>query len=182
KIAQPDADGVGEVLAKGPTVMAGYFGDPKATAEALEDGWLRTGDLGRLDAEGRLDLVGRQKGGIVDASGKDVYPAELEVLYGNPPHVKAPSIAALPDENVGERVSCLCVPDSQGRPREEVRHELEEHFRALSGQMPFYRRVKVLHFWDGELPKTTTRKVRRNAELEELRKLERLAATRHHPR
>src|SRR6185436_2496948 len=138
KIDQPDAEGIGEVVAKGPNVMAGYFGDREATDTVLQDGWLHTGDLGRLDAEGRLYLVGRKKDVIIDANGKNVYPDELEELYQDHPHVKELSIVGLPDEGgVGEKVACLCVPEykvsgeEEPRPREEVRRELEEHFRKI---------------------------------------------------
>ncbi|HLL53253.1 MAG TPA: AMP-binding protein [Myxococcaceae bacterium] len=176
RIDNPDADGIGEVLAKGPNVMAGYFGDREATDAVLEKGWLRTGDLGRIDEEGQLFLVGRAKDVIIDANGKNVYPDELEELYATHPHIKELSIVGLPEENgVGEKVACLCVPDYKDRPREEVRRELEEHFRQKSVEMPFYRRVKVLRLWDGELTRTSTRKVKRKQVVEELKRLERVA-------
>jgi len=177
RIHEPNAEGVGEVCARGPSVMAGYFGDTEATDATLVDGWLRTGDMGRLDEEGRLMLLGRKKDVIIDASGKNVYPDELEDLYGAHAHVKELSIVGLPDDSVGERVACLCVPDYKERRREDVRSELEEHFRAISADLPFYRRVKVLRFWDGELPRTTTRKVRRPEVLSELQRLEKLASS-----
>jgi long-chain acyl-CoA synthetase len=91
--------------------------------------------------------------------------------------VKELSIVGLPDEAGGEKVACLCVPEYKDRPREEVRRELEEHFRTVSAEMPFYRRVKVLRLWDGELARTSTRKVKRKQVVEELKKLERLAST-----
>src|SRR6185295_7755473 len=96
------------------------------------------------------------------------------------------SIVGLPDEGgVGEKVACLCVPeykdphDKDGplRSRDEVRKELEEHFREVSAGMPFYRRVKVLRLWDGELPKTSTRKVKRKLVVEELKRQERIATS-----
>ncbi len=174
KISNPDPDGIGEVLAKGPNVMAGYFEDREATSATVKDGWLYTGDLGRLDAEGKLYLVGRQKDVIIDANGKNVFPDELEELYQNHDHIKELSIVGLPDEAGGEKVACLCVPDYKDRPREEVRRELEEHFKKLSADMPFYRRVKVLRLWDGELPRTSTKKVKRKDVVEELKKLDRL--------
>ncbi|QAT83078.1 putative long-chain-fatty-acid--CoA ligase [Corallococcus coralloides] len=177
KILNPDNDGIGEVLAKGPNVMAGYFGDREATEAVVKDGWLHTGDLGRMDDEGRLYLMGRAKDVIVDANGKNVYPDELEELYQEHEHIKELSIVGLPDEAGGEKVACLCVPDFKDRPREEVRHELEEHFRKVSAGMPFYRRVKVLRFWDGELPRTSTRKVKRKRVVEELQRLDRVAAS-----
>ncbi len=177
RILNPDADGIGEVVAKGPNVMAGYFEDREATAAAVREGWLHTGDLGRLDADGKLFLVGRQKDVIIDANGKNVFPDELEEIYQRHDHIKELSILGLPDEAGGEKVACLCVPEYKDRPREEVRRELEEHFRKLSAEMPFYRRVKVLRLWDGELPRTSTRKVKRKDVLEELKRLERVAAS-----
>jgi long-chain acyl-CoA synthetase len=177
RIHAPDADGVGEVWARGPNVMAGYFGDRAATEETLVDGWLRTGDVGRLDDEGRLTLLGREKDVIIDASGKNVYPDELEDLYRAHPHIKELSIVGLPDEHGGEKVACLCVPDAKDRRREDVRAELEEHFRLISADLPFHRRVKVLRFWDGELARTSTRKVKRPEVVAELQRLEKLAAS-----
>ncbi len=177
KIANPDENGIGEVLARGPNVMAGYFEDRDATDAAFEDGWLRTGDLGRLEADGSLYLVGRKKDVILDASGRNVYPDELEVIYGEHRSIKELCVVGLPDDRGGETVACLCVPEYGARSREEVRRELEEHFQKQSAQMPFYRRVKVLRLWDGELPRTSTRKVKRSLVVEELKRLERLAAS-----
>ena len=177
RIANPDNDGLGEVLAKGPNVMPGYFGDREATDGVLKEGWLHTGDLGRLDAEGRLFLVGRAKDVIIDHNGKNIYPDELEELYQEHPHIKELSIVGLPDEAGGEKVACLCVPDYGERPREEVRRDVEDHFRKVSADMPFYRRVKVLKLWDGELPRTAKRSVKRKQVVEELQRLERMAAS-----
>jgi long-chain acyl-CoA synthetase len=177
KIDSPDESGVGEVIARGPNVMAGYFGDREATEAVMVDGWLHTGDLGRLDADGNLYLLGRKKDVIIDASGKNVYPDELEELYGKHEHIKELSIVGLPDDSGGEKVACLCVPDYKDRPRDEVRREIDEHFRRISADMPFHRRVKVLRLWEGELPRTSTRKVRRKLVIEELQRLERVSAS-----
>jgi long-chain acyl-CoA synthetase len=174
RIDEPDADGIGEVIAKGPNVMSGYFQDRESTDAVLKNGWLHTGDLGRLDADGNLTLVGRKKDVIIDANGKNVYPDELEDLYGAHTHVKELSVVGLPDEHGGEKVACLCVPDYKDRPREEVKKELEEHFRRVAADEPFFRRIKVLRFWDGELPRTSTRKVKRPQVLKELARLEKL--------
>jgi long-chain acyl-CoA synthetase len=171
RIENPDADGVGEVLAKGPNVMAGYLDDPEATQEVLADGWLRTGDLGRLDADGHLTLVGRKKDVILDASGKNVYPDELEEIYGASPLIKELSIVGLPDGKGHERVACLCVPANR-----EDRAKVEAHFAHVSAELPFYKRVKVLHFWEGDLPKTPTRKVKRPLVIAELLRLEKATA------
>jgi len=177
RIDHPDAEGLGEVLARGPNVMAGYLDDPRATAEVLADGWLRTGDLGKLTPEGRLVLVGRKKDLILDASGKNVYPDELEELYATP-LLKELSIVVLPDGQGHERVACLCVPraPAEGETREELREEIAEHFAAVSSDLPFYKRVKILHFWEADLPKTATRKVKRPLVLAELVRLEKATA------
>ena len=177
RIDQPDSDGVGEVLARGPNIMAGYFQDREATEAVLEDGWLRTGDLGRLDSDGRLYLVGRKKDVILSANGRNVYPDELESIYSQHPHVKELSVVGLPDPVGGENVACLCVLDYKDRPKEQVRRELEEHFRRVSSELPFHRRIKVLRIWEGELPRTATRKVKRAEVVSELQRLERAAAS-----
>ncbi len=178
RIADPNAEGVGEVLAKGPNVMAGYLDDPQSTSAVLTDGWLHTGDLGKITEDGRLSLVGRKKDLILDASGKNVYPDELEELYGASPLLKELSVVGLPDGNGHERVACLCVPREvkNGETREEVRAALEEHFADVSSDLPFWKRVKILHFWDGDLPKTATRKVKRPLIVTELQRLERATA------
>jgi long-chain acyl-CoA synthetase len=162
---------VGEVLAKGPNVMSGYLDDAKATGEVLAGGWLRTGDLGRLTDDGHLALVGRKKDIILDASGKNVYPDELEELYAASPLVKELSIVGLPDEKGHERVACLCVPY-----KAEDRRAVEEHFARVSADLPFAKRVKILHFWEADLPKTATRKVKRPLVVAEMVRLERAAS------
>jgi long-chain acyl-CoA synthetase len=178
KIDSPDARGVGEVIASGPNVMAGYYEDAESTADTIRGGWLHTGDLGRIE-DGRLFIVGRKKEMILGASGENVYPDELEEVYRDSPSIKELSIVGLPsDGGSGEIVACLVVPDygDGGLARDEVRHRVREHFRGVSGKLPNWKRVKVLHTVDHELPKTATRKVKRKLVVEELKKLERLKA------
>ncbi|MDQ6651148.1 MAG: AMP-binding protein [Acidobacteriota bacterium] len=163
KIADPNSSGVGEVVARGPNVMLGYYSDENATRQALVERWLYTGDLGKLDDDGNLFLVGRSKEIIVDTNGKNVYPDELEEVYLNSPYVKELSIVGLPD-GIGEKVACLVVADDEydiALSRTELRRRVEEHFRETSASLPYYKRVKVLHFTDIELPRTATRKVKR---------------------
>jgi long-chain acyl-CoA synthetase len=182
RIADPDPSGVGEVLAKGPNVMAGYWRggdspgvDEPLTGQVLEGGWLRTGDLGKLDAEGNLTLVGRMKDVIIDSNGKNVHPDEVEERYRKSDLVKELCVVGLP-EGTAERVAMLVVPEYGERDRAEVRAELERHLRAVSATLPFHQRVKVWHAVDGELPKTATRKVKRPLVREELLRLEAAAA------
>ncbi|HEY6097869.1 MAG TPA: AMP-binding protein, partial [Anaeromyxobacter sp.] len=181
-IASPDASGVGEVLARGPNVMLGYWKggpspgvDPELTGETIEGGWLRTGDLGKLDASGNLTLVGRRKDVIIDANGKNVYPDEIEDAYREPDLMKELCVVGLPDGAKGEKVAMLVVPDWRDRERALVRERLEAHVRAVSARLPFAKRVKAWHLFEGELPKTATRKVKRPIVREELLRIEAMA-------
>ncbi|MGH9959172.1 MAG: AMP-binding protein, partial [Pyrinomonadaceae bacterium] len=134
KIAEPDDSGVGEVIARGPNVMLGYYDDEEATRNALVERWLYTGDLGKIDDDGNLYLVGRSKEIIVDTNGKNVYPDELEELYLDSPYVKELSIVGLAD-GIGEKVACLVVADDEydiALSRDVLRRRVEEHFREVS--------------------------------------------------
>ena len=174
RIAEPDAGGVGEVIARGPNVMLGYYGNEEATRQTLVDRWLYTGDLGRLDDDGNLYLVGRSKEIIVDTNGKNVYPDEVEEVYQDSPYIKELSVIGLPD-GIGEKVACIVVPDHEydiAVSRAEVRQKIEEHFREVSAKLPYYKRVKLLHFTDEELPRTATRKVKRREVLKIMQEME----------
>jgi long-chain acyl-CoA synthetase len=174
RIAEPDAAGVGEVIARGPNVMVGYYGNEEATRQTLVDRWLYTGDLGRLDDDGNLYLVGRSKEIIVDTNGKNVYPDEVEEVYQDSPYIKELSVIGLPD-GIGEKVACMVVPDHEydiALSRAEVRQKIEEHFRDVSATLPYYKRVKLLHFTDEELPRTATRKVKRREVLKLMQAME----------
>src|SRR5262249_35413257 len=172
-----DAGGVGEVIARGPNVMVGYYGNEEATRQTLVDRWLYTGDLGRLDDDGNLYLVGRSKEIIVDTNGKNVYPDEVEEVYQDSPYIKELSVIGLPD-GIGEKVACMVVPDHEydiALSRAEVRQKIDEHFRDVSASLPYYKRVKLLHFTDEELPRTATRKVKRREGLKLMQEIEQRA-------
>jgi long-chain acyl-CoA synthetase len=164
KIDEPDATtGVGEVIARGRNVMAGYWQDPGATAMAVRDGWFHTGDLGRFDDDGNLHLVGRSKDVIVDANGKNVYPDEIEDIYRENPFIKELSVVGIAD-GIGEQVACAVVADLE-RDKQlstaDVHKRIEEHFSKVSADLPLWKRVRVLHFWEGDLPKTAKRSIKR---------------------
>ena len=180
KIFEPDERGVGEIVARGANIMAGYYENPEATAETLREGWLHTGDLGRIDDDGNVFIVGRKKEMILGPSGENVYPDELEEVYRDSPHIKELSIVGLPAEGGGETVAALVVPDyeqdDRQDSRESVRERVREHMRSISKQLPLYKRVKTFHLWDHDLPKTTTRKVKRREVVAELQRIERTLA------
>ncbi|MBA2378960.1 MAG: AMP-binding protein, partial [Blastocatellia bacterium] len=175
KIDQPDDAGVGEVLARGQNVMLGYYNNEEATEAVLHDRWLRTGDLGRIDEDGNLYIVGRSKDVIIDSNGKNIYPDEIEELYSKSGYIKELSVVGLPDDDGGEKIAALVVPDYEhdiAASRSEVNKKIEEHFREISGGLAFFKRVKVMHVTPFELPRTATRKVKRPEIVEQLLKLE----------
>ena len=175
KIADPDENGVGEVMARGQNIMLGYFNNEDATKEAMQDRWLSTGDLGRIDDDGNLYIVGRSKDVIIDSNGKNIYPDEIEELYGKSPFIKELSVVGLVDSDGGEKIACLVVSDFEkdiSLSRAEVNRKVEEHFREVSAGLPFYKRVKALHFTNFELPRTATRKVKRLEVVEMIKAME----------
>jgi len=179
RINDANEAGIGEVIARGPTIMSGYLDAPDETKKTLQSGWLHTGDLGRLDPDGHLYIVGRQKDVIIDTSGKNVYPDEVEELYGSSKLIKELSVVGIPaEQGTGERVSALVVPDyehdeAKGLSTEQVREKIREHFKEVGSKQPFARRVKVMHFWEKELPRTSTKKIKRTHTHEQILRLER---------
>ncbi|MDT5269653.1 MAG: long-chain acyl-CoA synthetase, partial [Acidobacteriota bacterium] len=174
RISDPDAAGIGEVIARGPNVMLGYYQNELATQSAVVGRWLHTGDLGRIDEDGHLYLVGRSKELIVDTNGKNVYPDEVEELYKDSPYVKEIGVVGLPD-GIGEKVAALVFPDYDhdiALRREEVQRRVENHFREVSSSLPFYKRIKSLYFAEEELPRTATRKVKRREVVKLIQSLE----------
>ena len=111
KIDTPDDAGVGEVWARGPNVMQGYFGNDTATKATVDaEGWLHTGDMGRLDHKGRLFLVGRAKEVVVTASGENIYLDDVENLLGVIVGIEEYVLVGLDDPRGGERLGCSPVP------------------------------------------------------------------------
>lgn len=173
RIDQPDAEGNGEIVVRGPNVMLGYFGNPQATAEVLRDGWFFTGDLGRITTDGRVKITGRLKNMIATAAGKKIYPEEVEIHLGNCPYILEVVVVGGRDPR-GEReeVHAHVFPDfqalealarSQGRAfddafaEEVLRCEVETRCHLLAP----YKRVKRVIVRRQEFPKTTTGKIRR---------------------
>ncbi len=111
-----NAEGIGEVLIRGAMVFKGYYKNPQATKEAFtEDGWFRSGDLGKFDKDGHLYIVGRGKDVIVLPSGKNVHPEDLEVHYLKSPFVEEMAILGIEDKSAGragaEKLAAVVVPD-----------------------------------------------------------------------
>ena len=169
KIADPDKDGVGEVLIRGAMVFAGYYRNPEATKEAFtDDGWFRSGDLGRVDKDGHLYIVGRGKDVIVLPSGKNVHPEDLEVHYLKCPLVEEMAILGVEDKSEAragaEKLIAVVVPDfaylrtaKVANSKEAIRHALDN----LGRELPEYQRVRDYIIRAEPLPRTATRKIKR---------------------
>jgi long-chain acyl-CoA synthetase len=157
----------GEVLIKGPIVMAGYHNRPDANAVTLMDGWLYSGDLGFLDARGRLHITGRRKDVIVLASGKNIYPEEIEDYYLESPVIKEICVMGIsrPDEPSAERLHAIVVPNLEVlRERRVVntRELIRFNIEGVSIHLPHHKRVLSFDIWLEDLPRTTTRKLKRH--------------------
>ena len=167
--AQPREDGgpaTGEIALRGAVVMRGYWNRPDATAAVLRDGWFYTGDLGYFDADGNLFLTGRKKEVIVLSNGKNIYPEEVEAHYLKSPFIKELAVMGLerrPGEG-GDRLHAVIVPNfdvlRQKRivnAKEVIRYDIE----SLSQQIASTKRIGSYEIWQEDLPRTTTRKIKR---------------------
>jgi long-chain acyl-CoA synthetase len=162
-----EAKGDGEILIRGPIVMREYFDRPDATSEALRDGWLYTGDLGRLDAKGRLYITGRKKEIIVLSSGKNLYPEEIEAHYRQSAFIKELCIVGVsrPGEPSSERLHAVVVPDEdvlRAKGIVNLKELLRFEIEGRSVQLPAYKRILSYDISMQPLPRTTTGKIRRH--------------------
>jgi long-chain acyl-CoA synthetase len=165
RIHEPDEEGIGEIWARGPSLMEGYYRDPEATAAALQDGWLRTGDLGRLLDNGHLQITGRAKDVIVLASGKNIYPDELEGYYGQSELVDEICVLGIADEaGRGERLHAVVVPHLEAareRGYVNVREMIKWELESMGAELPGPQRLTSLEIRNEPLPRTPTRKIKR---------------------
>ena len=154
RILEPDASGCGEILVQGPTVMAGYFRQPDATARALRGGWLHTGDVGRLDAAGFLYVLDRRTDLIV-SGGENVYPAEVEAVLLAHPEVLEAAVYARPDPEWGQHVVAAVILRAENAVDDQ---DLRAWCKArLAG----YKVPRVIEHV-ATLPRTASGKVRRH--------------------
>jgi long-chain acyl-CoA synthetase len=156
----------GEIAIRGPIVMQGYFNRPEVSAEVMRDGWLLTGDLGRLDAAGRLTITGRRKEMIVLASGKNIYPEEIEAHYRKSPVIKELAVMGVtrPEEPTTERLHAVIVLDQDVLKTRRIANAgdlLRFEMEGLGASLPAHKRVLGYDVWFEPLPRTTTGKLRR---------------------
>jgi long-chain acyl-CoA synthetase len=167
---QPQEEGgpaIGEIAIRGPIVMKGYWNRPEATAAVFRDDWFLSGDLGYVDKSGNLFITGRKKEMIVLASGKNIYPEEIEAHYLKSPFIKeicVMGLASAPGEPSSERLHAVVVPNFEVlkerkivNSKEVIRWDIE----GFSAQLPSTKRILSYDIWQDELPRTTTRKIKR---------------------
>ncbi len=167
---QPSPDGgpaTGEICLRSRLVMKGYWDRPDATAQAIRDGWLHTGDLGYFDEHNNLHITGRQKEIIVLSSGKNIYPEELEAHYVQSPWIKEICVLGLesgPGEPYAERLHAVVVPDFALLKQKKivnVNEVIRFDIDTLSAQLPSTKRILSYEIRRDDLPRTTTRKLKR---------------------
>ncbi|HEY2367646.1 MAG TPA: AMP-binding protein, partial [Polyangiaceae bacterium] len=164
KIDNADESGVGEVIARGPNVMQGYTDDEATQRVLTEDGWLKTGDLGKLDKRGQLQIVGRIKDVIVTTTGENIYPDDVERLLGEIDGVTELAVVGIASPKGGERVACLASPKRDSLLPEmgsDNREGALTSLRAKIATLPYNMQPSVVHLYDAPLPRTATRKVKR---------------------
>lgn len=177
KIDNPNEEGIGEIVVKGPNVMLGYYGNEEATSKVLKDGWFYTGDLGYLDKQEYLYITGRKKDVIVLKNGKNVYPEELETLVARIDGVKECMVYGKPENNddTDLKICAKIVYDSEElkeaygiQTEEEISNKLWEKVKEINKEMPTYKYIREIIFTEEELIKTTTQKVKRHEELKKI--------------
>lgn len=169
RIVDQDEDGVGEIICKGPSVMVGYYDNPEATAEVLKDGWLYTGDYGRMDEDGFLYICGRKKTVIVTKNGKNIFPEEIELLLAEQPYIEEVLVYGTIDKRDGDVVvkaevypNYDVIKNELGELTEEgILDVIKNSIEEVNDKMSVYKRVKRFKIRETEFEKTTTRKIKR---------------------
>jgi long-chain acyl-CoA synthetase len=176
RIVDPGTDGVGEVAVRSKTVMAHYLDDAELTAETIVDGWLLTGDLGKIDASGHLQLLGRKKNMIVTAEGKNIYPEDVENVFDRLPVKEFCVFAAnylWPQRTMSGEQLVLIV---HAEPAQNVNGALRSDLERCNQRLLPYKRVSGYVLWSEDFPRTASLKIKRNLLAEQIgRQLDRSA-------
>lgn len=174
KIDGADAEGIGEIVVKGPSVMLGYYENREATEKVLKDGWFYTGDLGYLDRDGFIHITGRKKNVIVTKNGKNIFPEEIETLLNRSPYIKESMVYGENDEVYGDVVvSAVIVPDiekinedfgEKSGDRAFLRDLIQNEVKTVNKSLVIYKYIKDFRLKESEFIKTTTKKIKRYME------------------
>ena len=170
RVLSPDEEGVGEIAARSKTIMSRYLNDPELTAQTIVDGWLLTGDLGRFDGDGHLQLLGRKKNMIVTEGGKNIYPEDIENAFEGI-NVKEFCIFAAnfiwPAKELGEEMLVLAIRLETGQEfSEALKQEIDQRNRKL----PDFKRVGGYVLWERDFPRTASMKIKREMLAQEISK------------
>ncbi|MBQ2747694.1 MAG: AMP-binding protein, partial [Firmicutes bacterium] len=172
KVIDKDERGIGEIIVKGPSIMLGYYENPEATAEAIRDGWLYTGDYGYMDSDGYLYISGRKKNVIVTKNGKNIFPEEIEALLSETEYIAECLVHGVPDEKSGDTIVKAEVYPDYNLIRSDLGNLTEAEIERLmnrlvddvNDKMPAYKRVARVGVRKTEFEKTTTRNVKRHTQ------------------
>ena len=176
KIDAPDEEGIGELMAKGPSIMLGYYENEEATKSALEsDGWFHTGDLARIDKDGFIYISGRKKSVIVLNNGKNVFPEEIETLLNKVEGIKETFVFEKKEDDGDVKVCVEIVYDKELikelyniEGEENIKEFLWDKVKEVNKLMPKYKYVREMVITEEPLIKTTTLKIKRHEELKKV--------------
>ena len=177
EIKEKGKEHVGEIVAKGPNVMIGYYENEKATKQVLKDGWFYTGDLGYFDEDGYLFITGRKKEVIVLKNGENVYPSDIEFLVNRLSYVQESII--FPRENSKKEISLgikivydeNLIKENYGeKNKKEYKELVWKDIKEINKELPVFKRIKELIITTEPLEKTTTQKIKRFKELDKILK------------
>ena len=171
KIYEPNSEGIGEIIVKGPNVMLGYYNDEEETNRVLKDGWFHTGDLGRIDENQFLYITGRCKSVIVTKNGKNIYPEEVEFYLNDNPLVSESLVLGIQKENDDETyINAQIFPNIEAiteylkgtvPTKEEIKKLISDVVQSVNKKLPNYKHIKSFVIRDKEFEKTTTQKIKR---------------------
>jgi long-chain acyl-CoA synthetase len=161
RILSPDSDGIGQVTARSKTIMSHYLDDPELTLETIVGGWLLTGDLGRFDGNGHLQLFGRKKNMIVTEGGKNIYPEDIETVFDGLP-VKEYCVFAAnyiwPQKSMGREGLLIALRLEQNQRFDS---KLLEEISARNRRLPDFKRIGGYLIWERDFPRTASMKIKR---------------------
>jgi long-chain acyl-CoA synthetase len=170
RVLSPNEEGIGEVAARSKTVMSHYLDDAELTLETVVDGWLLTGDLGRFDKNGHLQLFGRKKNMIVTEGGKNIYPEDIETVFEGLP-VKEYCVFAAnyvwPQKELGREMLMIALRLEQNQRFDS---SLLQDIVNRNRRLPDFKRLGGYLIWDKDFPRTASMKIKRQALAEEIRK------------
>ena len=174
KIVDKNEEGVGELIAKAPNVMMGYYEDEEATRETIKDGWLYTGDLAYIDKDGFVYITGRKKNVIVLKNGKNIYPEELEFLINKLDIVKDSMVFGIPKEDdfvISVKIQYNEEFVKENYPnisKKEIEAIIWKQIKEINKTLPTYKYIKNLIVTEDEFIKTTTAKIKRHEEIKKM--------------